>query len=402
MLRTLFTLCASLITAFLIAQPRFVNPVEGEYGKDFIIVNYVDWGAGGTVNDNHCLSKAYDGHQGTDFVLPSFRKMDSGVNVVAVDTGVVIFTHDGEFDREKVSVISKGLGNYVGLTHSGNLQTYYGHLMKNSIVVSVGDTVYPGQVIGKVASSGNSTDPHLHFELWYDSTYYIDPFEGPCGNASTYWLNPYPFDSSFNIWTTSMWNGLPFLDTLREAPFRVDTFDTTDTYITYWSLMYGLRAGDSLLVEWRTPTDSLWTDFGFELTYDWWYYYYYSYLDFNDSMPSGDWTVLLKRNGVSVDTGSFHIADMSADTNQNDTSTGFDQMLRSKPTFWSSGKHVYSDIDVPTQYTVYSTLGHVLGQGYTSKSTPVDVTGIAYGVYILSVRLENGRVHNQKIVLSKY
>jgi len=46
--------------------------------------------------------------------------MDEGVNVLAADSGVVIFTHDGEFDREKVSVISKGLGNYIGITHDGD------------------------------------------------------------------------------------------------------------------------------------------------------------------------------------------------------------------------------------------------------------------------------------------
>ena len=76
-----------------------------------------------------------------------------------------------------------GLGNYIGITHDGEFQTYYGHLKKNSLLVSEGDTVSQGQVIAQVASSGNSTDPHLHFELWYDSTFYIDPFSGPCGNG---------------------------------------------------------------------------------------------------------------------------------------------------------------------------------------------------------------------------
>jgi len=44
------------------AQAQFVNPIEGVYGEDFVLVNYVDWGAAATVKDNHCSSKSYNGH----------------------------------------------------------------------------------------------------------------------------------------------------------------------------------------------------------------------------------------------------------------------------------------------------------------------------------------------------
>lgn len=207
------TIIILALAADTYGQAQFSNPIEGTYGQDFVLVNYVDWGAAATVKDNHCLSESYSGHQGTDFVLKSFRQMDEGVNVLTADSGVVIFAHDGEFDREKVSVISKGRANYIGITHDGDFQTYYGHLKKNSILVNVGDTVEAGQVIAQVASSGNSSDPHLHFELWYDSTFYIDPFAGPCGNFSSFWLDEMPYDSSFFILYSSAWNGFPTLDT---------------------------------------------------------------------------------------------------------------------------------------------------------------------------------------------
>ena len=54
-------------------------------------------------------------------------------------------------------------GNLIVIDHGGGIQTYYGHL--SSIGVSVGQSVGQGQVIGAMGSTGNSTGPHLHFEI---------------------------------------------------------------------------------------------------------------------------------------------------------------------------------------------------------------------------------------------
>ena len=54
-------------------------------------------------------------------------------------------------------------GNLIVITHSNGVQTYYGHSSK--IYVSAGQTVSQGQTIGAVGSTGNSTGPHLHFEV---------------------------------------------------------------------------------------------------------------------------------------------------------------------------------------------------------------------------------------------
>ncbi len=54
-------------------------------------------------------------------------------------------------------------GKLLVITHSNGIQTYYGHC--NSLNASVGQNVVQGQTIAAVGSTGNSTGPHLHFEI---------------------------------------------------------------------------------------------------------------------------------------------------------------------------------------------------------------------------------------------
>jgi murein DD-endopeptidase MepM/ murein hydrolase activator NlpD len=56
-----------------------------------------------------------------------------------------------------------GYGNYVIISHSNGTQTLYAHTQKN--FVSVGDSVEQGQLIARVGNTGNSTGPHVHFEI---------------------------------------------------------------------------------------------------------------------------------------------------------------------------------------------------------------------------------------------
>ncbi len=82
-------------------------------------------------------------------------------NVIAAADGTVMSITTGC----SVGAYSCGgqLGNSIYLTHSDGSQTRYGHLSK--VLVNKGDSVKQGQVIGKLGNTGNSTGPHLDFQV---------------------------------------------------------------------------------------------------------------------------------------------------------------------------------------------------------------------------------------------
>lgn len=57
-------------------------------------------------------------------------------------------------------------GNYIVIDHNNGYYTLYAHMNKFYEGIEVGDTVLRGQQIGYVGSTGTSTGPHIHFELW--------------------------------------------------------------------------------------------------------------------------------------------------------------------------------------------------------------------------------------------
>lgn len=63
----------------------------------------------------------------------------------------------------KAGYNSGGYGNLIVLEHENNMKTYYAHL--NDIYVNQGDIIKNGDIIGSIGNTGNSTGPHLHFEL---------------------------------------------------------------------------------------------------------------------------------------------------------------------------------------------------------------------------------------------
>jgi murein DD-endopeptidase MepM/ murein hydrolase activator NlpD len=83
---------------------------------------------------------------------------DLGQPVYAVDNGVVVYAGWNNW----------GYGNVVVINHGNGWQTLYAHL--SAFNVGCGQSVYQTNVIGAIGSTGNSSGPHLHFEMMYNGT----------------------------------------------------------------------------------------------------------------------------------------------------------------------------------------------------------------------------------------
>lgn len=92
------------------------------------------------------ISGAARFHDGIDIAAPE------GMSIRAVLPGKVSF-----------SGIKEGYGKVIMVNHGQGVSTLYGHASRT--LVSVGESVEAGTVIGEVGSTGRSTGPHLHFEI---------------------------------------------------------------------------------------------------------------------------------------------------------------------------------------------------------------------------------------------
>lgn len=108
---------------------------------------------------SHALSgnDFWGGHLGIDIGL------GVGDGIFASDNGVIVFA----------GWANGGYGYMIMVDHGNGYQTLYAHL--SGVSVSCGQSVGQGQYIGAGGSTGNSTGPHLHFEVRYNGGW-INPF----------------------------------------------------------------------------------------------------------------------------------------------------------------------------------------------------------------------------------
>jgi murein DD-endopeptidase MepM/ murein hydrolase activator NlpD len=172
------------------AQNKYIFPLRGVW--------YVGWGASfhtghrWAVPEEFALDIAKIGEGGLSHKGDGTRFDDYyayGADVLAAADGRVISAANDQpedasamqrpnetqqayfarLQKEQGGRLEKGrtaiTGNYVMIDHGKNEYSLYAHLQPGSVRVHVGDQVKAGNVIGKLGSSGNSTEPHLHFHV---------------------------------------------------------------------------------------------------------------------------------------------------------------------------------------------------------------------------------------------
>lgn len=199
-------------------SPGLSWPIDCIPNQTCVNLGYPDTDNDGVAHD--CGDPGYPGHEGTDIGI-TFEARDAGTAVRAAADGVVQFAFDGKYDQcpndnepdcqdpggfeagaMKGTTVCTPVGPYCGtgqpgcfwcfaggnvivIRHQsvpGVFATRYDHLKKSSVLVKPGDSVKRGQKIAEAASAGNSTGPHLHFEVWGTGFYELaDPWAGPCG-----------------------------------------------------------------------------------------------------------------------------------------------------------------------------------------------------------------------------
>lgn len=124
--------------------------LEQRYAYDFVVLGpdgKSHHGSGDSLSDYHCF----------------------GLPILAVAQGVVVAVKDGHRDSPKpgqVDLLQTDIrGNFVVIRHAQGEYSISAHLKQHSVQVKVGQSVQQGQVIGLCGSSGNSSEPHLHFSI---------------------------------------------------------------------------------------------------------------------------------------------------------------------------------------------------------------------------------------------
>ncbi len=172
--------CLVALSATASAQVRHRRPLSSAPAVRY---GYDNNGSASGCRDYNCGARCYNGHTGTDFPVAL------GTTVLASADGVVSATNNGCANYGGLGNTCGGrCGNYVQLDHSDGTRTIFCHMQLNSLMVSRGQRVRCGQAIGRSASSGNSTGPHLHFG-WRRSGVSTDSYRGRCTGSPGAWTD---------------------------------------------------------------------------------------------------------------------------------------------------------------------------------------------------------------------
>lgn len=262
------------------------------------ISNYVDQNTGAGTLDYNCGTRTYDGHKGTDiFTWPFswYLKQNNLVEVIAASAGTIVAKYEGNSD-ENCSCLNFN-HNGVLIQHSDGSRGWYLHMKNGSVTTKgVGQSVAVGEYLGVIASSGCSTGPHVHFEVWANSSSAntVDPYwvSGGCNNynGSSWWTSQKPYrEPTLNVLYVHSAAPVFGCPSSNEAPNFATTITTGQTFY-YAAYYHDQTAGQSTSYVIKRPNGTTWNSWNHAsgTTYDASYWYWSRTI--GNSEPAGTWT----------------------------------------------------------------------------------------------------------------
>lgn len=256
----------ALAAAPAMAEIRLVPPVDCALGDTCFVQNYVDSDPGPGRRDFACGHLSYDGHDGTDFALPTLADMARGVAVLAPADGTVTGTRDGMADIAANApgappLQGRDCGNGVAIDHGGGWTSQLCHLAQGSVQVKSGDRVAAGQPIGRIGLSGRTEFPHVHLSLRKDGQP-VDPFRptaaDSCDPAPSpgLWAEPLAYLPAA-ITGLGIATDPPGFETVLAGLPTPGTLPARAPALLVWAVLLGPAAGDRLVLSLTGPSGSV-------------------------------------------------------------------------------------------------------------------------------------------------
>ncbi len=233
------------------AEPQFSLPANCTLGDTCFIQQYPDNDPSPAAQDYMCKGLSYDGHQGTDFGLPSLAAMHAGVTVIAPAGGKILRVRDDVPDQiyskeTSAELAGRDCGNGVVIDHGHGWETQLCHMRQGSLTVRAGDIVERGAPLGLIGLSGRTQFPHVHISVRKDGKT-VDPFRpgGGCGSAGddTLWADP-PAYQPGGLLSAGLTTAVPTYDAVKAGSAAIGRLRPDAPALVGWGYGFGAQSGD--------------------------------------------------------------------------------------------------------------------------------------------------------------
>jgi len=374
--------------------PLRFDSISG-YNDFYGMADHVDHDPTNQVQDYNCSNRSYNNHKGSDFFTFPFAWYlyeNNLAHVVSMFEGTVVLKQDGNADN---NCVPNGEWNAVYVQHEDGSTMWYGHLKSGSLTSkSVGETVEKGEYLGVVASSGFSTDAHLHIEYYDENDELLDPFQGSCNNLNSESLwdeQPIYSNPKINaVLTHSVQPDIECGPSEEVSSFKNEFLPNDNLYVGVYLTNY--LAGDIAVTNIYRSDNTLYDSFNtfnnqnsFE-----WFWNSREYL-LTDSEPSGTWKVECTMNNKSF-SHTFEFNNQSTAVEYVNEVEIQISPNPSKNFILLIGKTVQNC----SRFKIFNSIGQEVKQ--EKCNTKIDISNLDIGTYVLMTMSQDGVIQLNKFI----